>query len=78
MTITNYDLLIDATDEDCPIPTIRAKNALDSMTAGQVLKLLANIEGVIRNIRTLVASNPYEILSESKVNETYVFFIKKL
>ena len=78
MTITNYDLLIDATDEDCPIPTIQAKNALDSMTAGQVLKLLANIEGVIRNIRTLVASNPYEILSESKVNETYVFFIKKL
>lgn len=78
MKITTYDLLVDATEEDCPMPTVQAKNALDTMTAGQTLKLLSSKEGSIRNIRTLTAYNPYELISQSKVNETFVFFIKKL
>lgn len=78
MTLSTYDLLIDATEEDCPMPTIHAKNALDSMSSGQVLKILTSKEGSVRNIRTLVASNPYELISESKVNEIFEFFIKKL
>jgi len=76
--MTTYDLLVDATEEDCPMPTVHAKNALDMMSAGQTLKLLSSKEGSIRNIRTLIANNPYELISESKVNETFVFFIKKL
>lgn len=75
---TTYDLLVDATAEDCPMPTVHAKNALDTMTAGQILKLLSSKEASVRNIRTLVAYNPYKLISESKVNETFVFFIKKL
>jgi len=75
---TNYDLLVNATDEDCPIPTVYAKNALDTMSAGQILKLVASTEGTIKNIRTFVANHPYELISELKVNETFVFFIKKL
>lgn len=78
MMTTTYDLLVDATEEDCPMPTVHAKNALDTMTAGQILKLLSSKEGSVRNIRTLVAYNPYELMGESKVNETFIFFIKKL
>ena len=78
MALTIHDLLVDATEDDCPMPTIYAKNALDSMTTGQVLKIIASKEGSVRNIRTLVASNPYEFIKESKVNETFEFFIKKL
>ena len=78
MMTTTYDMLVDATEEDCPMPTVHAKNALDTMATGQILKLLSNKEGSIRNIRTLVAYNPYELISETKVNETFVFFIKKL
>lgn len=78
MTLITHDIVVDATEEDCPMPTIHAKNALDSMTSGQVLKIVASKEGSVRNIRTLVASHPYELISVSKVNETFEFFIKKL
>lgn len=75
---THYDMLLDATDEDCPMPTILTKNALDTLSAGQVLKLIASKEGTIKNIRTLVANNPYTLLSEAKSEEGIVFFIRKL
>ena len=73
---TTYDLLVDASEEDCPMPTIQAKNALDLMTTGQTLKVIASKEGAVKNIRTLVSSNPYELISEAKVNEKFIFFIK--
>ena len=73
-----YDILLDATEHDCPMPTIHAKETLDTMSAGQVLKLLASREGTIKNIRTLVANNDYELLMESKMDEVFVFLIRKL
>lgn len=76
MTII-YDLLLDATEDDCPMPTIHTKNILDTMSAGQTLKLLTSKEGTIRNIRTFVANNPYELLNEFKEDERFVFIIRK-
>lgn len=73
-----YDIFLDATEEDCPMPTILTKNTLDTMSAGQILKLLTSKEGTIRNIRTFVANNPYELLAESKEEEGFVFIIRKL
>jgi len=77
MTV-EYDLLLDATEHDCPMPTIQAKEALDSLTSGQVLKLLTSKEGTVRNIRTLVANNDFELLNESADGVNIAFFIKKM
>jgi len=76
--ITEYDVFVDATENDCPMPTIQSKNTLDNMSSGQILKLITSKEGSIRNIRTLVANNPYELLSESKSQDGYIFLIRKL
>ncbi len=73
-----FDVVLDATQEDCPIPTIQTKNTLDTMLAGQILKVITSKVGTIKNIRTFVASNPYELLSESTTEEGFVFLIKKL
>lgn len=77
MTIA-YDVLLDSTDEDCPIPIIRTKEMLDSMSAGAVLKLVSGREGTVRNIRTFVKNNACELLQESRDAGEYNFFIKKL
>jgi len=61
-----------------PNATIQAKEALDSLTSGQVLKLLTSKEGTVRNIRTLVANNDFELLNESADGVNIAFFIKKM
>jgi len=75
---TIYDILLDETEHDCPMPTIHAKHTLNSMFTGQVLKLLTSKEGTIKNIRTLVANNPYELINEFREDEVIIFLIKKL
>lgn len=77
MNIT-YDLILDTTQDDCPIPIIKAKDVLDAMSTGQVLKIITSKEGTIGNIRVLVQNNPYELLSESKSEGHYLFHVKKL
>ena len=75
---TPFDILLDVTAVECPIPTIETKNTLDQMTAGQVLKVVASTEGTIRNIRTFVANNSCELIDEYQNEEGIVFFIRKI
>jgi len=73
-----YDVVLDATQEDCPLPTILTKNTLDTMLVGQILKLITSNEGTIRNIRTFTANNSCELLRELTTEEGFIFLIKKL
>lgn len=76
MTI-NFNSVLDVRHEDSPIPTIRAKETLDALPLGSVLKVIAGKESTVRNIRTLVANNPFTLLQEQKTAEEFVFFIQK-
>jgi TusA-related sulfurtransferase len=73
-----FKILIDARQDECPVPTIRTKEALDAMQTGDVLKLVTSREGTVRNIRTFVASNPCELIDESRTREEFTFLIRKL
>ncbi|OGS91722.1 MAG: hypothetical protein A2X75_05215 [Gallionellales bacterium GWE2_58_10] len=74
----DYNVLLDATQDDCPIPTIRTKEMLDEMAAGTVLKVVTSKEGTIRNIRTFVNSSHCELVCETRATEGFHFYIRKL
>ena len=40
-TITEYDIELDATGLNCPLPILRTKKALVTMQSGQVLHVIA-------------------------------------
>ena len=74
----NYDVLLDAMQDDCPVPTIKTKEMLDKMDIGAVLKVVTSKEGTINNIRTFVKNNPYELVREVRAADNFQFYIKKL
>jgi TusA-related sulfurtransferase len=76
--IIAYDIELDVRHEDSPIPTIRTKEMLDTMQSGGILKVVTGRESTLKNIRTLVANNPYELLNCSNTSNAYTFIIKKL
>jgi len=41
----NFDKELDARGLNCPLPILRAKKALNDMTSGQVLKIVATDRG---------------------------------
>lgn len=74
----DYNVLLDATQDDCPIPTIRTKETLDEMDSGAVLKVVTSKEGTVRNIRTFVNNNRCELVHEIRAAEGFHFYIRKL
>jgi TusA-related sulfurtransferase len=63
--------------EDSPIPTIRAKEILDNMLQGEIVKVITSKESTIKNIKTLVINNPFNLIIHRKTEEGYVFYIEK-
>ena len=74
----HYHVLLDVRDEDSPVPTIKAKHALDNIASGEVLKLITSKESTVRNIKTLTANNPFNLIEHSKCDEGFVFYIEKI
>jgi len=52
-----HDTLLIMTEDECTMPTIHSKNALDTISTGQILELISNKKGTIKNFRTLFANN---------------------
>lgn len=73
----HYDVLLDVRHEDSPVPTIRAKEVLDGLASGKILKVITSKEGTVKNIHTLVANNPFHLIEYKKNHEGFVFFIQK-
>lgn len=76
MTFT-HDVLLDLSGLESPIPMIRTKEALDSMRTGQVLCVMTTQASAVKNIRTLVANNSYELVQFSSQKQAYTFIIRK-
>lgn len=73
----HYDVLLDVRHEDSPVPTIRAKEVLDGLASGKILKVITSKESTVKNIHTLVANNPFHLIEHKKNHEGFVFFIQK-
>lgn len=65
-------------DAESPVPMIRTKETLDLLSANDVLKVTVERESAVQNIKTLVANNPFELMSLSKESNQFVIMIKKL
>lgn len=73
-----FDITLNVTNQESPIPVIRTKDTLDTMKRGQVLKVITSHESTVTNIRTLTKNNPFELISHTNSTEGFVFFIRKL
>lgn len=73
-----FNVMLDVTSDESPVPTIRTKETLDTLTSGQVLKVVTSKESTIKNIRTLVANNPFELLDNMKKRRRICVFYQKI
>lgn len=74
--MAEFDFLVDARGENCPMPLLRAKLKLNEMSSGECLKVLATDAGSVRDFEAFISLTPHELSSECSGNE-YVYFITK-
>jgi tRNA 2-thiouridine synthesizing protein A len=76
-----FDFLVDATDETCPMPLLRAKQKLNKMKVGECVKVLASDAASVRDFSSFISLAGHELHSDivlsSDGKDIFQYFIIK-
>lgn len=72
-----FDVELDVRKLSCPLPILRTKKSLATMSSGQVLKVMATDGGAPRDFADFCSKTGNELLSSSEENSEFVFLIRR-
>jgi len=68
---------LDARGFDCPMPLLKAKRALNTMAAGECLRILATDKGSVRDFQVFAAQSGNALLSTEERDGVFIHLIEK-
>ncbi len=77
MSEARHDKELDARGMNCPLPILRARKALNEMSAGQVLRIVATDPGSVKDFESFARQTGNELLSQSASEKEFVFYMRK-
>jgi tRNA 2-thiouridine synthesizing protein A len=72
-----YTQELDARGMNCPLPILRTKKALGTLTSGQVLKVISTDPGSVKDMQAFSKQTGNELLSSAEVAGEFVFFLQR-
>jgi tRNA 2-thiouridine synthesizing protein A len=73
----NYDKELDARGLACPLPIVKTRKALNELTTGQVLKVMATDSGSVADMKAFSEQTGNELLASSQEAGMYLFYLKR-
>jgi tRNA 2-thiouridine synthesizing protein A len=73
----SFDVEVDATGLNCPLPILKAKKALSELTSGQVLKVISTDPGAKRDFEAFARQTGNELLAQSQAGDALSFYLKR-
>lgn len=75
--MADFDSELDARGLNCPLPILRAKKALNDLSGGQVLRIVATDPGSVKDFQAFAKQTGNELLESSEANGEFIFLLKK-
>lgn len=75
--MANFDQELDASGLNCPLPILRAKKALNGMTAGQILHIIATDPGSVKDFEAFAKQTGNELQESREEGGKFYFLMKK-
>jgi tRNA 2-thiouridine synthesizing protein A len=75
--MSDFDQELDASGLNCPLPILRAKKKLNSMDAGQVLRIIATDPGSVKDFEAFARQTGNELIESGEEDGKFVFRIQK-
>ena len=72
-----FDLEVDASGLNCPLPILRAKKALSTLASGQVLKVIATDPDSKRDFQQFSRQAGHELVGMEEAGRRWTFFVKR-
>ncbi|MEE9343267.1 MAG: sulfurtransferase TusA family protein [Gammaproteobacteria bacterium] len=73
----SHDQELDARGLNCPLPILRAKKSLNTLDAGQVLRIVSTDPGSIKDFEAFCKQTGDELLESNENSGEFEFLIKK-
>jgi tRNA 2-thiouridine synthesizing protein A len=71
------DITLDAVGKKCPMPVLMTKKELKKMSSGQVLELIVDDKGALKDVPALLTKTGDELLTTKEEGAKVIFEIKK-
>lgn len=71
------DQTVDARGLNCPLPILRAKKALNALTRGQTLQVMATDPGSVLDFQAFAKQTGHRLLESHESNGEYSFLLQK-
>ncbi|GAB3483640.1 sulfurtransferase TusA family protein [Marinomonas epiphytica] len=72
-----YDAILDAREDRCPMPLLKTKLALSKMQEGEVLRVETCDAGSLKDIPQYIEMVGLTLMSQNLDNNVYVYLIRK-
>ena len=73
----NVDKEIDTRGLNCPLPILKAKNALNDMLSGQLLKVVSSDAGSIRDFQAFSRQTGNELVEQQTLDAEFVHVLRR-
>jgi len=71
------DQTLDARGLSCPLPILKTRKALNAMTGGQTLQVIATDLGFVKDISGFCEQTGNELVSSQEQGNEHIFVIRK-
>lgn len=71
-----FTQVLDTSGLSCPLPLLKAKQALSRMSPGEVLKVIATDGGSVRDFRVYVEHSDHDLIESFAEGESYIHIIR--
>jgi len=71
------DREVDARGLNCPLPILRTKKALNAMTSGQMIRVVATDPASVRDFQAFARQTGNELLEHGENDGTFWFVLKR-
>jgi len=68
---------LDTRGLDCPLPLLKAKQALNAMNSGEHMRVLATDPGSQRDFRVFAEQSGHRLLESSEQNGVFCYVLEK-
>ena len=68
---------VDATDLNCPLPLLKAKQGLKLLASGECLKVISTDPGSQRDFKVFAELSGHALVTAEAENQVYTYIIRK-
>ena len=68
---------LDTKGLNCPLPILKARKAINGLTAGDTLQVLATDPGAVKDFQAFCRATGHELVESGEDDGVYSFLIKK-